>query len=144
MKSQAITVIQRIYTIFNDFATKPAHLNIGGVEEISFLHPAIHKPTGDKITLKKTHLRNALNDNQESIPTQHRKNTKMDTYPDVFVEEIIQGAENNMLCRHENILPIFKSFVSSETLWIVTFPLKGKNKKVGYNKHNADVRLWWN
>jgi serine/threonine protein kinase len=75
----------------------------GGVDDVSFLYLARHKPSLEIVSLKYTDL--SLSPDSE------------------FVEELIKSTQNSVLLRHANILPYLVTFIDNEHLWSVTQPM---------------------
>ncbi|TPX37032.1 hypothetical protein SmJEL517_g00826 [Synchytrium microbalum] len=78
--------------------------DVGGVDDISFLYLAKFIPTQEPVMLKYTDL--TLSPDFE------------------LIDELVRTSHNTALCRHANILPYHISFVESERLWTVTYPMK--------------------
>ncbi|KAI9219359.1 kinase-like domain-containing protein [Blastocladiella britannica] len=77
---------------------------IGGVDDMSYLFLAIHKPTRTSVALKYTDL---------SIS------------PDMaFIDELNTVVNNTMKYQHSSLLPYFQSFIENDRLWTVTLPMK--------------------
>ncbi|KAJ3174999.1 hypothetical protein HDU87_006533 [Geranomyces variabilis] len=76
----------------------------GGVDDISYLYVAKHVPTGEYVALKYTDL--TLSPDYE------------------LIDELIRTVRNTRLCQHRNILPYWTTFVETERMWNVTYPMK--------------------
>ena len=76
---------------------------IGGIDDVSFLYLARHKPSLDMVSLKYTDL--SISPDSE------------------FVDEIIQSTRNSVLFRHPNILLYQATFIDDDKLWSVVQPM---------------------
>jgi hypothetical protein len=97
-------------------------INKGGIEEISFLLQAKHKPTGKLVSMIMTDL---------TLSTDYE-----------FIDEIIVITvinQTNMhyakMFKHPRLLPRLVSFVSEETLWSTTIPIQG-NDSIQHRHNN--------
>ncbi|KAI9189029.1 hypothetical protein H9P43_000456 [Blastocladiella emersonii ATCC 22665] len=77
---------------------------ICGVDDMSYLYLAIHKPSGRKVAMKFTDL---------------KISREM-----ALLDELTTVAVNTMRYQHESLLPYFNTFVNDENLWSVTLPMK--------------------
>ncbi|KAJ3159831.1 hypothetical protein HDU86_001483 [Geranomyces michiganensis] len=113
-----IVVIVQQTNFTNDISHYELISDIGGVDDISYLYLAKHVPTGEFVALKYTDL--TLSPDYE------------------LIDELIRTVRNTKLCQHRNILPYWTTFVETERMWNVTYPMKIGSFRSIMQKHYPD------